>query len=229
MKINKILQVLLILMIPFIVLIGAVRLLTTPAFAVFEYNRSWFPSDPYGMNKPERLRWSAYAIKYLSNDAEINYLGDLRFEDDTAVFNERELKHMIDVKQVMKSSFTVWYALLGFSFAVLIWFLVMREWKVFGLALTWGAWLTIGLLVSVLVFVAISFNQLFERFHQLFFADGSWVFYQSDTLIRLFPLEFWRDAFILVCVISLLVAGLILLIKWIVRRIRKNKIQNVTN
>lgn len=218
MKINKVLQIMLILIFPFVLLIGAIRLITTPGFAAFEYNHSWFTPDPYGMTKPERLRWSEYAIKYLTNDADITYLGNLRFDDGSGVFNERELGHMVDVKQVMKTSFTIWYGLLGFAFAVMVWFIVMREWKIFSQALVWGAWVTIGLIAAILTFLAISFNQLFERFHQLFFADGSWVFYQSDTLIRLFPIEFWRDAFILVCVLTLLVAIGVLLIKLFVFR-----------
>ena len=225
MKINTVLKVIIIIILPFIILLGAIRLITTPGFAAFEYNRSWFTPDPYGMTKPERLRWSYYAIKYLTNDQGIDYLGDLRFDDGTEVFNERELGHMVDVKQVMRTSFTVWYALLGFSLAVMIWFLVMREWKVFSQATTWGAWLTIGLIVAILVFLAISFSQLFDRFHQLFFAEGSWIFYQSDTLIRLFPIVFWRDAFILVSVLSLLVAGLILIIKCVIKKHVKKKQQ----
>ncbi len=223
MKINKVLQIILILILPFILLIGAIRLITTPGFAAFEYNHSWFTPDPYGMTKQERLRWSEYAIKYLTNDAGISYLGDLRFDDGSEVFNERELGHMVDVKQVMKTSFTVWYALLGFAFAVMVWFIVMHEWKIFSQALTWGAWVTIGLIAAVLFFLAISFNQLFERFHQLFFADGSWVFYQSDTLIRLFPIEFWRDAFILVCVLTLAGASFILLIKVNIKKRQQKK------
>ena len=42
------------------------------------------------------------------------------------------------------------------------------------------------------------------------FAEGSWQFYMNDTLIRLFPLPFWRDAYILVGLLSLIGAGLIL-------------------
>ena len=223
MKINRVLQILIIITLPFMVLMASVRLLITPSFAAFEYDRTWFPKDPYGMSQAERLRWSRHAINYLTNDGDISYLGELRFDDGEALFNERELDHMIDVKHVVKTCLVIWYALAGFFFAALIWFLVMHERKAFVGAVSWGSWLTIGIIVAILIFLAVSFNRLFERFHQLFFKDGTWLFYQNDTLIRLFPIEFWRDAFILVCILSLLMAGFILGIKALVNNIQRKK------
>jgi len=213
-----------IITIPFILLMGSVRLLISPNFAKFEYYRSWFPDDPYGMSKDERLKWSRCAINYLVNDEEITYLSDLRFDDGEAVFLERELDHMVDVKKVVKTTLAVWYGLLGFLFASAIWFLVMGGKKYLKQALDWGGWLTVGLIVAVLIMVIVSFNQLFEWFHKLFFEDGTWIFYQDDTLIRLFPLEFWRDAFVFVSVLTVLFAGVILLIGFICRkRLSKRK------
>jgi uncharacterized membrane protein len=34
----------------------------------------------------------------------------------------------------------------------------------------------------------------FDNFHLLFFEPSSWLFAYSDSLIRLFPLQFWIDA-----------------------------------
>jgi integral membrane protein (TIGR01906 family) len=223
MKINRVLQVLLSIILPFLILMGSIRLLITPGYARFEYNRVWFPKDPYGMTKAERLHWSKYAITYLTNDEDISYLGDSRFDDGSEVFNERELEHMLDVKKVVKTSLSVWYALIGFFFASMMWFSVMGIWKPLNKAIIWGSWLSIGLIVAILIFLAISFNQLFEKFHQLFFKEGSWLFYQDDTLIRLFPLEFWRDAFIIVCLLSILVASTILIVKAFLSKSNKNK------
>jgi integral membrane protein (TIGR01906 family) len=54
-----------------------------------------------------------------------------------------------------------------------------------------------------MVYLVLNFNQLFVAFHRIFFADGTWMFRFSDSLIRLFPVRFWRDAFIWVGVIAL--------------------------
>lgn len=130
---------------------------------------------------------------------------------------------MLDVKKVVKTSLMVWYALLGFTFAVLMWFVIMGAWKPLRQGLVGGAWLTVGLIVALIIFIAVSFNNLFDRFHQLFFKDGTWLFYESDTLIRLFPLTFWRDAFILVSAVTLLFAGLLLILFGVISKVRKNK------
>ena len=61
-----------------------------------------------------------------------------------------------------------------------------------------------GLLTAILVFVGIAFGVIFVLFHNIFFESGTWTFFYSDTLIRLFPERFWRDTFI---AIGLLAGG----------------------
>jgi len=46
------------------------------------------------------------------------------------------------------------------------------------------------------------FWSFFAGFHRLFFEGNSWLFAYSDTLIRLFPIRFWQDAFLLAALIS---------------------------
>jgi uncharacterized membrane protein len=47
------------------------------------------------------------------------------------------------------------------------------------------------------------FWNFFSAFHSLFFEGDSWIFLYSDTLIRLFPIRFWQDAFLWGAVIAL--------------------------
>jgi len=67
-----------------------------------------------------------------------------------------------------------------------------------------GGWITVGLIAVTMVLVLIAFSVFFVFFHQIFFDTGTWVFRFSDTLIRLFPQRFWRDAFIAIGLVSLL-------------------------
>ena len=60
----------------------------------------------------------------------------------------------------------------------------------------------IGLVAAVGLFGALAFWQLFILFHSVFFEGDSWLFLYSDTLIRLFPMQFWQDAFIWAGVIA---------------------------
>jgi integral membrane protein (TIGR01906 family) len=76
----------------------------------------------------------------------------------------------------------------------------------FCMALSWGGWATIGVVITILIFVAISFRQLFTAFHRVFFEGDTWLFSMSDSLIRLLPLRLWQDGFIAVGLITVLLA-----------------------
>jgi integral membrane protein (TIGR01906 family) len=67
-----------------------------------------------------------------------------------------------------------------------------------------GFAVALGLIVGVGITVSPDlFWGFFTLFHSLFFEGDSWLFAYSDTLIRLFPLRFWQDAFLWAAVIAL--------------------------
>lgn len=198
------------LLIP-VALIGlGLRLLLTPLFLQIEYNMPYFPADEYGFTKQDRLKWAPYALDYLTNSEDISYLGNLTFEDGTPLYNERELRHMVDVKAVTAGALRVWYASLFFLLLLGLWARFGGWWQHFLFGLMRGGWLMIGLAVTValIVFIGITINpdiffSFFAGFHSLFFEGDSWLFRYSDTLIRLFPIRFWQDAFLWAAVIAL--------------------------
>ena len=67
-----------------------------------------------------------------------------------------------------------------------------------GLAAVIGLIVVIGIAIDPNVFW-----NFFAGFHHLFFTGDSWLFLFSDTLIRLFPIRFWQDAFLFAAIISL--------------------------
>ena len=189
-----------------IILMLSVRVLITPLFARIEYRLPNFPNDPYGFTMEDRLRWSEPAITYLINNQGIGFLEALTFDDGSAVFTARELSHMQDVKTVvsgMRIALVIAILLLlGITYLA-----VKQGWRDAMIqALKRGAWGVIGLIGVILFLLLVNFNQLFVWFHMLFFESGTWMFYTYDTLIRLFPMRFWQDAFIYVGVLSLLMA-----------------------
>ncbi len=120
MKLN-ILSWLVTILVP-IALIGlGIRVLLTPVFLNIEYNMPYFPPDDYGFTKADRLKWAPYALDYLVNNADISYLGDLKFDDGTPIYGERELSHMSDVKRVTKGALNVWYISLALLVMLGIW------------------------------------------------------------------------------------------------------------
>lgn len=188
---------------PVVLTLTAVRLLMTPLFLQIEYNTPAFPPDPYGFTKEERLYWSNIALDYLLNDAGIEFLAELRFEDGSPVYNQRELRHMVDVKNVVQATLWVWYGLLVFFLGVALLAWKSGHWSEFHFALQRGGLWTLLLLGGIILFVLLGFGIFFVAFHNVFFEPGTWTFLWSDTLIRLFPERFWRDTFLFVGGIAL--------------------------
>jgi len=197
---------------PIVILMLSIRLMIVPLFAKIEYRLPGFPDDDFGFSLSDRLRWSEPSIQYLVNKSDISYLEALKFDNGDQIYNQNELSHMEDVKHLVTG---MRYALAGFLVVILgaTIFLVAKGNKNITLkSYANGGWALFGLIGAIILFVLISFNQLFTWFHQLFFQSGNWMFYTSDTLIRLFPMRFWRDAFLFVGGLSILIAVLIILV-----------------
>jgi integral membrane protein (TIGR01906 family) len=127
----------------------------------------------------------------------------LRFESGEALYLERELDHLLDVKIVLQGVFVVF----GIAVATLLLVGVysqLKDWRAYLPAISSGGRLTALLLMGILLLTAVSFRALFTNFHLIFFEGDSWLFNYSDTLIRLFPMQFWQDAFIVFGLLSLI-------------------------
>ena len=216
---KKILSWLITLLIPIVLILLGIRILLSPIFIQVEYRIPGFPDDRYGFTLDERLYWADLSIDYLLNREGIEFLGSLQFPDGlqaagscddylpprdcTYLYNDRELDHMLDVKIVTRYALWFLWGSLLFLLGIGYWASKSDWWQDYKEALSRGGWLTVGLIIILLIYVAVNFNSLFITFHEIFFASGTWVFKFSDSLIRLFPVIFWRDAFIWIGVIAL--------------------------
>jgi uncharacterized membrane protein len=111
---------------------------------------------------------------------------------------------------VTQGALKLWYFSLAILGIVGAWAWFGGWWQYFLLGLKRGGWLMVGLavLIGTIVVVGIAlnpnvFDEFFIFFHSLFFEGNSWLFLFSDTLIRLFPIRFWEDAFLWAAVIAL--------------------------
>ena len=209
------------LLVPVVIVLMAVRVILLPWFVALEYHTPGFPEDQYGFTLEERLQYADIARKYILSDPEVPSLANQRFPDGQLVpdfscqfmddcslmYNEREVQHMLDVRNTVSSAMRVLWICL---FACLV--LGILAWKAgwvseYQLALRRGGWLTLIIMGGVIAFVLLAFGVIFVYFHQMFFQEGTWRFYYSDTLIRLFPERFWRDAFLVVGLVTTALAG----------------------
>jgi len=203
----RVFQVLLAVFYPVILLVLAVRAVTSPLFLWVEYNRPGFPGDGYGFNTDDRMTYGSYAVDYLSNWAGPRYLGGLVNQDGAKLFKDSEVAHMADVKMVILSSFGAGVLLIILSIIAIV-YLRKRSNGGIRRGLFAGSIVTLVIIIGLAVLAALSWQQFFTEFHRIFFANGTWTFSLEDTLIRLFPGQFWVDAGIVIGALVFIAATL---------------------
>nr|WP_306422675.1 TIGR01906 family membrane protein [Paenarthrobacter aurescens] len=209
----RVFQVLLAVFYPVILLVLAVRAVTSPLFLWVEYNRPGFPGDGYGFSTDDRMTYGSYAVDYLSNWAGPRYLGGLVNQDGAKLFKDSEVAHMADVKLVILSSFGAGLLLIILSIIAIL-YLRKRSNGGIRRGLFAGSIVTLVIIIGLAVLAALSWQQFFTEFHRIFFANGTWTFSLEDTLIRLFPGQFWIDAGIVIGALVFLVATLTFIFTW---------------
>ena len=103
-------------------------------------------------------------------------------------FTQRELEHLADVKRVM-NFMEMLFSLLAILVIVLAMLLYKKE--LLGNGLLWSGLTGMTLTLLIILVGVFNFDELFSKFHLLFFKPGSWIFSPEDRLIQLFPLTFF--------------------------------------
>lgn len=216
---GRFLQFLVVVFFPVIVVAGAVRAVTSPLFLWVDYQRPGFPADSFGFSAEERLIYGSYTLDYVLNLAPAGYLGRLVDAGGGRLFRESEVGHMAAVKGVLSVSFLVAFVMLLAAVASCV-YLARRYHGAVRRALFSGSVLTLALIVALTVSAVLAWEAFFAQVHALFFAAGTWTFWVDDTLIRLFPEQFWTDAAITIAALVFLVTTLTVAFGWPVRRPR---------
>jgi integral membrane protein (TIGR01906 family) len=208
------LQILVQILLVILLVLMAVRIIlfTANFWIPIEYRMPSFPEDRYGFSTEDRIFWSRVDIAYLLGDNEITYFDKYSLPDGSPMHNERELKHMQDVYDLIQ---IVW-SVLGWGTLIAL-FGLFLIWRLGSLALvgptmvTSSRWTLILMLILGLGLIA-AFGFFFVGFHRIFFEGDTWIFAYSDTFIRLYPERFWRDTFGLVVIVALLETAILYLL-----------------
>jgi integral membrane protein (TIGR01906 family) len=176
------------------ILVGLATAVVIISVAVLPFLSS--PWLAFEQGRAESAAWTGYSeadVARVTNAiVEDLIAGPGFFDQEVAgepVLNERERGHMRDVQTVFRG---LW-VLAGASLIVLgvaaltdrarFWHGVRRG----------AAVLAVGVVVLGVV-ALVAFDALFETFHRLFFAGGSYTFDPStDRLVQLFPFVFWQE------------------------------------
>ncbi|NGN83638.1 TIGR01906 family membrane protein [Arthrobacter silviterrae] len=209
----RVFQVLLAVFYPVVLLVLAIRLVTTPYFLWVEYHRPGFPADSFGFSTDDRMTYGSYTVDYLLNLSGARYLGDLVNSQHNQLFLAREVAHMADVKTVITTAFVIGLVLaVGMVIAMV--YLARRSVGGIRRGLFAGSIVTLVIIIVLGVLAGMGWETFFTDFHHIFFANGTWTFYTDDTLIRLFPSEFWLDSGIFIGAFVLVVASLTMAFTW---------------
>lgn len=189
-----------------LVLLGiGVAALFNPPFVAFEQGRADATAWT-GYTEPE-LRTATDAILgqlyFGPGDFAINVRGG-------PVLDPRERAHMHDVRGVFAGFFAavilagVFLAVVGRRARRAAWF-----WR----ATRAGAIALAGGVVVLGVVSLVAFDALFEVFHRIFFAGGTYLFDpRTERLVQLFPDQFWSETSIVLGLVLLGLAGIVLVI-----------------
>jgi len=200
-RLTKTLQLIIILLVPVLIIFTATRFLTTDRFLAYEYGRAGFPPDPFGFTERQRFVLASTNVHYVLAHLPDDELAK-QTQDGVPVYSSREVTHMADVRAVFLFVMRTWQGsmILFILTGLTLWQKGRRKELVS--AIRSGGILTTGLIGSIALVAFFAWQSWFENFHLLFFEPGSWLFSYSDTLIRLFPLQFWMDATFIISTIS---------------------------
>lgn len=222
MKINPLITVLrwlVVLAMPFVLGFGMVRLVIAWDYPSFEYAR--IPPDAYGFTDEQRLELAHRTLDYMrrSEPAEevIFMLEDLRLPGtDQPLYNPAEIRHMIDVKHVtdaMSNVLLIGGLIVAVGLSVLF---INSETRPLGWkTVMQGGLFTVIALAAIALFILLAWPMFFEQFHELLFPPGTWTFFYTDSLIRLFPEQFWFDVGVIISVGTLFVGAALAVIGYI--------------
>ncbi|HKZ82183.1 MAG TPA: hypothetical protein VJ793_00835 [Anaerolineae bacterium] len=101
----RLLQSAIVILPPFVLVLGAIRLVATDTYLALEYGKADFPPDRFGFDTAQRLAYASANLRYVREGLSIDALTDQRL-GDTPLYNSRELKHMQDVQRVYQA---VWF------------------------------------------------------------------------------------------------------------------------
>ncbi|MBK00622.1 MAG: TIGR01906 family membrane protein [Euryarchaeota archaeon] len=153
-------------------------------------------------------------VEYVIGTTKENYLAELDDDQGQSIFNSREIKHMKDVRNVIKSillwsKWSFWSALVVFCVSLYFNWVTLSTLKSPVIFVNWAF---IIVIFTILIYILLNFNAFFTSFHELLFEDGTWTFASTDMLIRLFPLKFWFDITIYITLAILTECAILLLI-----------------
>lgn len=175
-------QILLIILLPLTVILFNFKLM---AFNLDFYQQEYLKLGVYDKFSEEDVNKNTILL--------IDYLNDRNNNLETDFFNEKEILHLKDVKNLIQTAYLLFYISLILVILLIFYFIYTKNYLLSSSSFIYGGALTI--LIILILFLS-NFNNLFTNFHLTFFKNNLWLLDPTkDNLINLFPLQFFKDIF----------------------------------
>jgi len=202
-----------------ILVVNAFRVLATGTFVRAELGRDGFPPDGYGFTTDQRKELALLGLRSIQPGSDrIVLLERARLPNGSPAFGFRELSHMRDVRRLFGIALRGQLIALVVIAALALGLARTRFRLVVPLGLLAGAVATLAIAVLAVPLILLGFDGFFVRFHEIFFSGDSWRFNNADTLIRIYPEQFWQDVSRLAAGIAVAQAVVLVPLAWWWRR-----------
>lgn len=150
-----------------------------------------------GIDELELRKTALHLIDYFNLETDTAQVTVIKNGEEFNLFNERELVHLQDVRNLIQLDYWVWRGTLAIMvicvLMLLLW--LKSDWRILIRGLLWGSLATLGLVVVLAFWAVFGFDQLFLLFHLVSFSNELWILDPAkDYLIMLFPGGFFYDA-----------------------------------
>ena len=162
---------------------------------IYEYNLNFYPITERTSLEIEEIREINSQIK--------NYFFDETEFLEVSIFNEKEIYHMKDVKDIINNLFL--YGKLSSVFFVIITLICVKKYKVRIYSVFKASSIVYSaMLLALAIGFLISFNKLFIIFHEIAFSNDLWKLnINEDYLLMMYPENFFRDIALLILIFSI--------------------------
>ena len=162
---------------------------------IYEYNLNFYPITERTSLEIEEIREINSQIK--------NYFFDETEFLEVSIFNEKEIYHMKDVKDIINNLFL--YGKLSSVVFVIIVLICVKKYKVRIYSVFKASSIVYSaVLLALAIGFLISFNKLFIIFHEIAFSNDLWKLnINEDYLLMMYPENFFRDIALLILIFSI--------------------------
>ena len=176
-----------------------------------EYAVGRVPDDRYGFTEDERTDLALTGLDAITPGTPgVSLLRDARLPGGDPAFTEPEIVHMQDVRDLVGTllAFQLWAAV-AVAVAALALAVHPTTRTIVPRGLRYGVLASVPVAAVVGLFMLVTWDSFFTRFHEVFFEGDTWRFPVTDTLIRLYPDEFWMGVAAWIAGLTVVLAALV--------------------